>query len=155
MKSPRLVCVSLLALGSLAAQPVTVPMLGPRFKQTRERAEVLFGRRNGAYPRPDAGVNLFQSPAETVRSPDTPEPGPVGSDEMLLSEAVAVLKRGGGGTVLAPNGSMLLSVAGKSHGEGDSISVPLRTGTIDLRIIRISGKNVTLRLNQSEAVLRF
>jgi hypothetical protein len=159
MKSPLLIFVSLLPLATMAAQPVdqpiTVPSFGPRFRQIRERAEVLFGRRDGAFPPPDARLNLFQNPEGTVivQQGKVPELEPMGSDETLLNEAVAALK-GKGGFAIQGNRTFF-AVGGKNYGEGDSISVPLRAGPVLLRVTRISRSGVTLTLNQVEAEIRF
>ena len=141
---------------SKATQPVTVPALGPRYKQTRERAEILFGHRNGSYPLPDPRVSLFQTPVEAIPSTQpgkTPVPEPVGSDETRLAEALAALKGGGG--FLTTEAGTYLTVGTNRYREGDSLPVSVRSGTVELRIVRISGNSATVALNQTEAVLRF
>ncbi|MEO7414691.1 MAG: hypothetical protein ABIZ81_15180 [Opitutaceae bacterium] len=157
MKLRTIICGTLLTVASAAAQPVTVPALGPRFKQTRERAEVMLGRRNGSYPAPDVNLSLFQTPVTaTVTSANTePEPEPVGSDETLLAEAFATLTKGKGGILVTPDGRAHLTVGPKTYRQGENLPVVLRTGTIDLRIARITGNSVTLTLNESEVVWRF
>jgi hypothetical protein len=160
MKRILLLCACLAGVGSLAAQPVTVPTLGPRFKQTRERAEILFGHRNASVPLPDARAGLFQPPAETTPpvAPTTKNPSPekpIASDATLLNEILAVLtKSKGGGLVLVANRTVL-TYGQKVYRDGDILPVAMRGGTVQVRITRISSNSVTLSLNDHEVVWRF
>lgn len=160
MKRIRWLFVCLAGCASLAAQPVTVPTLGPRYKQTRERAEILFGRRNGNLPLPDPAAALFQTAVETTPT-TTPTPKnpatekPVASDESLLNEILALLtKTKGGGLVLVGNRTVL-TYGQKVYREGDILPVPIRGENVHVRITRISGNAVTLSLNDNEVVWRF
>jgi hypothetical protein len=152
-------CFSLLGAAGLSAQPVTVPALGPRYKQTRERVEILFGRRDGSYPLPDVRTPLFQTAADSPSAgnpapkPDRDEPEQ--SDEFRLAEAVAVLKNSGTGGLVSSGGRTIFTYGRKPYKEGDPLGVVLRGGTVVLRITRITTTSVTLTLNGKEAVWRF
>lgn len=160
MKRTLLLCACLAAIGSVAAQPVTVPTLGPRFKQTRERTEILFGHRNGSFPLPDARAGLFQLPPDTTpaATPATKNPStekPVASDETLLNEILAVLtKSKGGGLVLVANRTVL-TYGQKVYREGDILPVLMRGEKVHVRITRISSNSVTLALRDNEVIWRF
>jgi hypothetical protein len=160
MKTILRVCAGLSCVVSLTAAlspPPTAPNFGPRFRQTRERADVLLGHRDGSYPVPDPRANLFQAPAEAslaTQTANTPDPEPAGSDETLLADAVNALKASRGGFV-SLNGIAYLSVGTQRYREGDSLSVPLRSGIIEIRVISIGSKSAILRLNDVEATLRF
>jgi hypothetical protein len=160
MKTTLLLCALFAGVGSLAAQPVTVPALGPRYKQTRERAEILFGARNGSFPVPDARIGLFQPPTETspsvtqaAKSPVIEKP--VASDETLLNEILAMLTKSKGGGLVAVGNRTVLTFGQNVYREGDILAVPMREGPVRVRITRISGNSVTLALNDSEVVWRF
>lgn len=160
MKRTLLLCLCLAGGADLAAQPVTVPTLGPRYKQTRERAEILFGHRNGALPLPDARTGLFQTPVEMVQ-PVTPNPRnpltekPVASDETLLNEILAVLTKGKGGGLVLVGNRTVLTYGQKVYREGDILPVPVKGENVHVRITRILGNAVTLSLNDNEVVWRF
>ncbi|MEO6567680.1 MAG: hypothetical protein ABIO94_02870 [Opitutaceae bacterium] len=155
MKPRTFICGCLFAIASVSAQPVAVPAFGPRFKQIRERADVMLGRRNGSTPPLDTNINLFQTPNTPTASPadNTPEPEPVGSDDTLLAEALVVLK--GKVNTMVREGRSVVSVGPTSYREGESLPVQLRTGKINLRITRITANSVTLALNESVKVFRF
>ena len=94
MNLTRLLCFSLCGITSgafLAAQPVTVPTLGPRYKQTRERAEVLFGHRGGDYPLPDPSFAILQVPAVVPSAPTQPSATPWLSPQPLCGVPTGVL----------------------------------------------------------------
>ena len=163
MKTLFLLGAALLGTGGVQVQPVTVPTLGPRYKQTRERADILFGRRDGSYPLPDPRFGVFQGPAEppppVASTPkSTPTQKPPGYDEALLEEVLAVLtkgNRGKGGIVVTPTGRTVLTVGQRVYREGDTLSVPVRGTNVEVRIARISGNSVTLALNENEVFWRF
>src|SRR4051812_21247457 len=52
--------------------PITVPVFGPRFKEIHERIDALYRYRNGAYPLPDARINLFRPLTERAVVLETP-----------------------------------------------------------------------------------
>ncbi|HEX2853799.1 MAG TPA: hypothetical protein VHO24_11215 [Opitutaceae bacterium] len=136
------------------AEPVVVPMLGPRYKQTRERIEVLFRYRNGDLPPLDTSVNLFRIAPHSSAPPELPqtkveEPAP--PDEMILKLAVATLKAG---TVTA-RGRSYLVINKKQYEEGDFIPTLVRGKTVRLLLKRVSQNTATLSYNGVEMVASF
>jgi hypothetical protein len=138
------------------AEPVVVPSLGPRYKQTRERVEELFRYRNGKVPAPDPKTNLFRvAPYNTVL-PDLPvqttkSEEPSAPDEVILRLAVATLK---GGT-LTIGGQSYLSVNKKRYQEGDRIVTKVHDKPVVLILKRLAQKTATLSLNEAEIVVQF
>ena len=155
----KLCAFIVLGVGAVQAQPIAVPALGPRFKQTHERAEALFGPRNGTHPLPDAQLNLFRASADIAPPRVTPAAGeaprPVlPADQTILQEALAALKKGGGGLV-AIGGRTHLTFNQKVYKDGDSLSIPVRGKAVEIHITRISSSSVILSLNESEVVWWF
>lgn len=152
------VCILIIFAGTAPAQPITVPSLGPRFKQTRERVDTLFGPRDASRPPPDPQLNLFRAPSEAAiprTAPRTRAPvNHAASDEFVLQEALAVLKKGGGGIVMLGDRTRL-TFNQKIYRDGDYLVVQVRGSVIRLKIVLITSNSVTLALNESETVWRF
>jgi hypothetical protein len=159
MKSRALLCALLFfSAGRAAAEAIVVPALGPRFKQTRERTDALFGLRTGTLPPSDSQTNLFRASAELTPPRQTTQidvsRSNQPSDETILQEALAALKKGGGGLV-ALGGRYHLTFNQKVYKDGDVILVPVRGRSVEIRIIRVSVGSVTLALNDNEVVWWF
>lgn len=157
--SSKTILAAFLLSSWLLAQPITVPALGPRFKQTRERVNVLFQYRDGSYPALDPEINLFRPLPDLAVRPAAPKeilPSAQSgdADESLLNQALVSFKKGGGGIVIA-SGHAHLTFNQKIYKEGDYISVGVGNKLLRILISRITTNSVTLNLNDTEAVWRF
>ncbi len=140
------------------AEVITVPALGPRFKQTRERIADLFQNRNGTYPVPDPRQNPFRTGTDPVgESTPTATAVPAAalspdSDAAILRQGIATIKVGGW---LVNRGVPYVTINQRSYKEGDVILVRVQAKAVYLRVKGITQNTVTLTLNEAELTLRF
>lgn len=154
MKAQRVVTFFVFGACLLAsAQPIVVPSLGPRYKQTRERVDELFRYRNGTLPVPDPQLNLFRVAAYNSVFPELPVQTrvdePAVSDEMILKLAVATLK---GGT-LTVGGRSYLTINQKRHTEGDIIVIRVRDRPVSLLLKHLTPNSATFSYKSAEIVV--
>jgi hypothetical protein len=162
MTANKLASVLVLLSSTLLAQPVTVPALGPRFKQTRERIDSLFQQRdpNRSLPDQQPTTNLFRPLLDSENSRPVPSTQATSTeprediDETVLNQALLILKKGGGGIVTVM-GRTHLTYNQKIYKEGDYISVALGDRLRRILIRGISTNSVTLALHDSQVVWRF
>jgi hypothetical protein len=155
MKLPRQILL-LIGLG-LAHAPVhgLTPIDLDRLKRVNNRIDHLYLPRTGTPPPIIASHNPFRVGAEPIPTdprglPDT-EIVAV-NDETLLLQAAATLKITG---VLETGGRMRAAINTVNYAEGDVIQVRLPSGTVFLRVITITARSVTLRLNEASHTLQF
>jgi hypothetical protein len=139
------------------AQPILVPTLGPRFKQTRDRVEEMFRYRNGKAPELDPKVNLFRISSHNTESPEVPvqttKQEPEAPDEVILKLAIATLKAA---TIITGDGRAYLVVDGKKrYEEGDFITATVRGKPVRLLVKRVGQNTATLAYNSAETVAKF
>jgi hypothetical protein len=156
--NPRRCCfASMLLLAtawSAQAQPVSVPALGPRYKQTHERIEALFQYRNGTYALPDTKLNPFRSGelAMTQPTPDLKrEQPPQDSDDAVLRRAISMLQLArmefGGVSILVANQ--------KPFKAGETMPVRFRDRTVQIVVKDITPAGVTLVYGTAESFQSF
>jgi hypothetical protein len=137
------------------AQPIAVPALGPRYKQTRERIDALFQYRNGTYALPDTAQNPFRTGeiAQTTPTPDTAkrDPVPPDSDDAILRKAIASIQL----ARMEVGGVSILVANRKQYKAGDSISIRFRDHTVNILVKDISPIGVTLSYNTVESFQSF
>jgi hypothetical protein len=162
---------------STSVTPATPPKtsvpnpLAPRFKQVRDRIEVLFQNRNDVPPPLEPRFNPFRSPtapaAPTLATAPLPTvgtanaegastspvpPPPANTNLATLQQAVATLKVSG---VFEITGKSHLVINARPYKEGDVVQTLVAGETIYLRVREISKRSVTLVLNDAEMTLRF
>lgn len=150
MKRRRLLLLFAIAGGCLsAAQPITVPALGPRFKQTRERIDAIFKYRTGEDSVPDPKLNLFRTataPATAPEIPDVRKNEPVDSDEVILQQTVASLRRSN----MKRGDQLLLLINQKTYQEGSIVPTRYKDRPVLLEIKAVSENSVTFGYNQAQ-----
>jgi hypothetical protein len=176
VKTPRLIILFLAVAAaaglSMAAEapatakspPASQPPLSPRFKQVRQKIDVLFKNRGETPPAPDPRQNPFR-PAGAVAVADAGRaagasgevnlpavPEPPSSDLTKLQGSVATLKIGGR---LQTGGQLYLMINGKPYKENEVITTQVQGEPVYLRIRQISSREVTLGLNEAEMTLKF
>ena len=149
-------------LGGAQAPPASMapPQLSSRFKQVRERIDELFRNRSETPAPPDPRTNPFRSPGSFASRPssvlpDTPGvplPQVSGSDLTRLQESVATLKVSG---TFEKDGRLYLVINAKPYKNNDVITTQVRGEPVYLRVRQISGRGVTLTLDEAEITLKF
>lgn len=137
------------------AQPVLVPTLGPRYKQTRDRVEEMFRYRNGKAPELDPKVNLFRISSHNTEAPDIPvqtKQEPAAPDEVILKLAIATLKAG---TVIKDGRAYLVVDGVRRYEEGDFVTATVRGKPVRLLVKRVGQNTATLAYNSAETVAKF
>lgn len=156
-KAGLLACLTSLAVAQVnGAEAIKPPFLGPRFKQTRERTEALFKDQATSNAAGELPTSLFRfSPPPTASVENTPQnEKPIVSDETILNEVLATLKKGGGGQ-MTRDGRTVVTFNQKVYKAGDSISVALPAGPVQVQVVMIARKTVTLGLNESQIMWAF
>lgn len=157
--TPSRCFVALLVFGTYVgaqAQPVTVPSLGPRYKQTRERVEELFRYRNGNVPPPDPKLDLFRVvPYSGSPPPELPTPTKVEEkslpDEVLLKLAVATIKAG----TVTQGGRSYLIANKKRYEAGDFVVTVVRGKPVRLQLKYVAHNTATFAYGEAEMVASF
>ena len=180
MKTLRLLCLlftasALVCAASVESAVPAVPVVpaaktppkasvpnpfAPRFKQVRDRIDVLFQHRNEPPPPPDARSNPFRTPGATPLP--APSAGPKGgetalapdmaTDLSLLQQSVATLRVSG---VFEIAGRSHLVINARPYKEGDVIQTQVLGEAVYLRVREISKRSVTLELNEAQMTLKF
>ena len=147
-----------------SAEKAPAPPLSPRFKQVRERIDVLFQNRNETPPPPNPRLNPFRPPGLPVSNPDpaqlspdlglslTPAPVIPASDLARLQEGVATLKVSG---TFEKDGRLYLVINAKPYKNNDVIQTQVQGEPVYMRVREISRRSVTVALNDAEMTLRF
>jgi hypothetical protein len=134
--------------------PISVPAFGPRFKEIHERIEALYSTRNGTYPLPDPGINLFRLAAERAVVAEVPkEPIPTETlpdADTMLREATAPIK---GGIVKASGDTAYFVANRKNYREGDLFVARFRGKPVTLTIKRVTATSVTFALDGAEVTI--
>lgn len=138
---------------------VTVP-LTPRFRQIRDRTNVLFHDRLETPPPPDPRYNPFRAPGTvpimvaTVGNDGSPTMAPAApsNDLVTLQQVVATLKIGG---TITRQGRLFLTINSGLYKERDIISITVQDQPVHLRVRQITATSVMFSLNDAEYTLKF
>lgn len=136
-----------------------------RFKEIEDRLAVLFRHRQGK--KPDLTRNPFQAPTAPVVAVAAPPPVPgepgtkpadtgeaasaAGASLALLQQAAATLKVTGN---LESGGQFRVMINSRPYQEGDLVPTLVAGETVYVRVKEISGRSVTLALNDAEMTLK-
>ena len=154
------------ALSDAATKPSAAqPTLSPRFQQIRSRIAELLQNRGATPGAPDLRYNPFRpigaGPPVPLRNGsagrETPPPVSLGSDLVVLQQAVATLKVRG---VVEKDGRSLLTInAGPNkdgtYKEGDVLTVIVQDEPFHLRVCQITHYSVMFSLHDAEYTLKF
>lgn len=167
--SPR--PITLLALALLLTLPASgsAPLEAKVYKRTNGIIEAIFRLRDQPLPFVNARNNPFRDPGTrlppeatpdttetTVATDETTETEEEEEEEMddaeLLRLSAETLKVTG---VMQVGGQTRLSINRGNYAVGDILQVRYDRQVVDLRVITITEKSVTFRLNEAEFVLNF
>ncbi len=155
---PRSIALLLVLVGVHAnAQPVTVPALGPRYRQTRERIDALFQYRNGTYPLSDPSRDLFRfgdaPPPQISTEANKLDLTPSDSDDAILRRAITGFNLGR----IGQGGVSYVTVNEKRYKEGESVPTRLRDRDkpVFLFVKYVTLTSVTFSYHTAEQVIQF
>jgi hypothetical protein len=141
------------SLASLPPSPLVT-----RMKQIRASLDDVFKiREAGALP--DLRLNPFHLPGTPATATQSQAVATVGGRAVAPETEPARLRRLVGGLawgrITDRNGQELVTIAGANYREGESFGLtdPLTNSRAVIRVLRISGNNLTLRLGASELTL--
>jgi hypothetical protein len=154
LRRPIFPALALALVATAAAQTVNTKLIN----RTQDRIAALYQHQDQRAAPPEARSNPFRIGGDAATPMLPAGPGesapvdPASRDALLLRQAAATIKVTG---VFNIAGRMHIAVNQSTYREGALIPVPLPGETVFVRVVEITMRSATLRLEDAELTIKF